>query len=270
MLYERDYKILTEEEKKIWERVESVYNKANKDGTISVLALNNYYKNLPISVLHYKQLFPNNFLNNDSLKEKEALKITLEEFKACIDSKVSEREIINFIQSRRCFFIITSIFKGFHFNFGHHGSFAFKEFELPPNYVVDYLLVGKNSDGYHFIFVELENAYGSITNTDGEFGTTIRKGIKQINDWDIWLESNYFSLRLVFNKYLGKLQDLPKEFYELDKTRIHYVIVAGRRDDYNKRTYLLKRKLLRTQNILLMHYDNLLDSAANLLKTGYY
>lgn len=31
-------------------------------------------------------------------------------------------------------------------------------------------------------------------------------------DWDSWLEKNYYSLRLVFEKHLGKMESLPKEF----------------------------------------------------------
>ena len=96
-----------------------------------------------------------------------------------LDNSATEREILNFIRDKQAYFIIASILKGFHYRFGHHNAFAFKEFELPPNYLVDYLLVGKNSGGYEFVFIELENATGQITNNDGEFGTTIRKGIKQ-------------------------------------------------------------------------------------------
>jgi len=42
--------------------------------------------------------------------------------------------------------------------------------------VCDYLIVGKNSQGYHFLLIEFENIYNNITISDGDFGTTIRKG----------------------------------------------------------------------------------------------
>jgi hypothetical protein len=45
-------------------------------------------------------------------------------------------------------------------------------------------LVGKNSSGYEFIFVKLESPYGQIVTKDGDFGNVIRKGIKQVMDWD--------------------------------------------------------------------------------------
>lgn len=125
--------------------------------------------------------------------------------------------------------------------------------------MADFLLVGKNSDGYEFIFVEFESPYGQIVTQDGEFGTVIRKGIKQVTDWDSWIEKNYYSLRMVFEKHINKHHALPKEFYELDKSRIHYAVVAGRREDYTEKTYELRRRSLQRSGILVMHYDNLID-----------
>jgi hypothetical protein len=273
MLYDRDYRLLTEEEKLIWQKVEDTFNKckAKKHNIITPAAMKKYYKDIPVAVLYHQQLFPNNYLNTDDLKNKEKLTKTVEEFKSLLNNNaITERNILNFIRDKKAYFIIASILKGFHYSFGHHNAFAFKEFELPPNHLVDYLLVGKNSDGYEFVFIELENAYGQITNNEGEFGTTIRKGIKQINDWDNWLESNYASLKLVYDKYVGDIEQLPREFHELDKSRLHYVVIAGRRKDFTKKTYQLKRKLLKSNNILLLHYDNLFDSAEFLLTTGNY
>ncbi len=272
MLYERDYRILSEEEKTQWQKAEEILNKSiKKSGSgISLKNMSKYYQLLPVGALHHQQLFPNNYLNTSDLKDKEKLIVIIEEFKSLLDSSASERDILNFIREKKAYFIIASILKGFHYRFGHHNAFAFKEFELPPNHVADYLLVGKNSGGYEFVFIELESCYGQITNTDGEFGTTIRKGIKQINDWDNWLESNYASLRLVYDKYLGTIEPLPREFHELDKSRLHYVVIAGRRKDFTKKTYQLRRKLLKSNNILLLHYDNLFDSVSFLLAAGNY
>lgn len=272
MLYERDYRILTDEEKVRWQKVEDTFNDTKTNGRTKITpgALHKYYRDIPVAALHHKQLFPNNYLNTDDLKDKENLKSIIENFRMLLDSNCTERDILNFIRSQKAYFIIASMLKGFHYRFGHHNAFAFKEFELPPNHIVDYLLVGKNSGGYEFVFIELENAFGQITNSDGEFGVTIRKGIKQVNDWDSWLESNYSSLKLVYDKYIGTMEQLPREFYELDKSRIHYAVIAGRRKDFTKKTYQLKRKLLRSNNILLLHYDNLFDSAEFLLKSGNY
>lgn len=135
--------------------------------------------------------------------------------------------------------------------------------------------------GYEFIFVEFESPTGSIINADGEFGTVIRKGLKQIEDWEIWIEANYSIIKLVYEKMLMKNiilpasifkpdYQLPNEFFELDKTRIHFAIVAGRRKDFSPKAYRKKRKLLQDKGILLLHYDNLLDSSQELIKHGNY
>lgn len=181
----------------------------------------------------------------------------MDKFKILLEKECTERDILNFINKEKAYYVIASIFDGY--RFGHHQAFLFREFELPPNYIVDFVLIGKNSGGFEFIFVELENPNGQIVTKEGEFGVAIRKGIKQINDWDDWIEKNFYSLRLVFNKYMGQQEQLPKEFYELEKSRIHYVVIAGRRSDYTNKTYQLRRKLLKSNNILLLHYDNLLD-----------
>jgi hypothetical protein len=273
MLYDRDYRILTNEEKCSWEKLENALYKikAKKGGLISPETLNKYHQNIPVAAYYYQQLFPNHYLDTDELKNKDRLITIMEGFKKILESEATERDILNFINRKKAYFIIASILKGFHYCFGHHKAFAFKEFELPTNHVVDYLLIGKNSGGYEFIFVELENPFGQVTTSDGEFGVTIRKGLKQVNDWDCWLENNYHSLKQLYDKYLGKhITDLPREFYELDKSRLHYAVVAGRRKDFSKKTYQLKRRLLKTNNILLLHYDNLIDSTDLLLKGGNY
>lgn len=272
MLYDKDYRILSKEEKSKMQKAEEILNKSQvkNDGSFGLKNLFAYYENLSDEALHYKQLFPNNYLNTRHLKDRIKLTATIEEFKSLLDGLATERDILNFIRDKKAYFIIASILKGYHYRFGHHKAFAFKEFELPPNHLADYLLVGKSSGGYEFIFVELENAHGQITNADGEFGATIRKGIKQVNDWDNWLEGNFASLRLVFDKHIGTTEQLPREFYELDKSRLHYVVIAGRRKDFSKKTYQLKRKLLKSNNILLLHYDNLFDSVEFLLTAGNY
>ena len=182
---------------------------------------------------------------------------------------ISERKILNFINENKYYNLIASLFHT-GYTFGHHDAYLFKEFEFPSTYKADYLLIGKNSHGYHFIFVELENPSGSITTKNGGFGSTIRKGIKQVREWDKWIEGNFHSLSLIFDKYKNKRIELPKEFRSLNKTRINYVVIAGRRDDFNDETYEEKRRLFRSENIQLLHYDNLIDSFKKLQATRNY
>lgn len=133
---------------------------------------------------------------------------------------------------------------------------------------MDYLLVGDASDGHQFLLIELENPYGRVTLGDGSFGEVIRKGISQINDWKEWIEANYSSFIEAFQKETNR--ELPREFYKLDTSRIHYSVVAGRRNDYAEKTYNLRRRLNKDQNINLLHFDNLYDFAERIIGQPTY
>lgn len=179
-----------------------------------------------------------------------------------------EREILNFINSSSDNnFIVGSIMKEF-FNFGHHEAHIFSEFPLGTSYKVDYLLLGLNSDGWHFVFIELEAVYGQITNKNGDFGTVLRKGESQIKDWEIWLERNFNSLTEFFLRKIKPNDFLPTEFYNYDRTRVQYVVVAGRRSDFNERTYRLVREL-KNKNIQYIHYDKLMDVCNGLISSNF-
>jgi hypothetical protein len=259
MLYERDYNLLTEVEiQKLADADEYLRKNTVKSKIITPDVFKKYHDLKPNAAYFYESLFPNNYLNPTSLADKELLEKIWVDFDNLLRSKVSERDVLNFINVNKYFNLIASIFFA-GYTFGHHDAYLFKEFELTSTFKADYLLVGKNSHGYHLVFIELENPTGSITIDEGEFGLTTRKGIKQVRDWDKWLESNYHSLFLIFNKFKNPRKDLPNEFRSLNKSRLNYVVIAGRRSDFSDNTYEEKRRLLRQNNINLLHYDNLMD-----------
>ena len=157
-----------------------------------------------------------------------------------------------------------------YFQFGHHEAYLFPEFQLGNSYQVDYLLVGKSSDGYSFVFVEFEAPVGNITLAAGDIGLAIRKGLTQLADWDAWIEAHYASLVETFDKFRRHDECLPHEFVTLDKSRIHYVVVGGRRADFNDRTYRIRRKAQKERSELILHYDNLADAARNVIGEWTY
>lgn len=270
ILYNRDFNIVYYNEKLLWENLkkqETVFVKGKQSNIIK----KSLYTQYPAAVRHFLSLFPNNFLDSVELKsESKSLKRKLENFESFINNEqITELQISNFIKDNEAYFLIGAILKS-NYRFGHHSLFIFPEFKLPPNFEVDYLIVGENSDGHHFVFVELENAYKNIVISDGSFGETIRKGIKQIDDWEIWLEENFSHLRLVFEQALGKNKKLPKEFSIFDQTRMHYVVVAGRRVEYKSKTYRLQRSYLEQRKLQVLHYDNLIDFSIEAIGTSTY
>lgn len=269
-LYDRDFNIITDEENLLWEKLKE-QEKVVLNGKPSDLIRKSLYTKYPVAVRHFLSLFPNNLLDSVELRsESESLKNKLKDFNILIENpQTTERQILNFIKDKKAYFLIGAILKS-NYRFGHHSLFIFPEFRLPPNFQVDYLIIGENSDGHHFVFVELENPYGQITISDGSYGETIRKGVKQIDDWEIWLEESFSHLRLVFEQALSKTEKLPREFTVFDKTRMHYVVVAGRRNDYNDKTYRLRRSNLEQRKLQVFHYDNLVDFATETIGTHSY
>jgi hypothetical protein len=224
----------------------------------------------PDKIRYCLELFPSNYLDHKTLKKEEELSNLCEDFKILFDdTNTKEQDILNFIRDRGAYHIIGSIQKE-NYNFGHHGTFIFPEFKLGSSYEADYLILGKNSDGFHLVFVELQNPYGKIVISNGDEGEEIRKGLNQVDDWDRWIEGNYSSISEVLERYKHPNLDLPKEFYKLDKTRIKYVVVAGRRSDFSEKLRWKKRKLSESKKIILLHYDNLYDFAVKAIGENTY
>ena len=259
-LYKRDYQILSKKEIDLIARTNKKFSK----GTVGI----NTLLKIPREYYHFTSLFPNNYLDIYELEDKQHLKMTINEFKKTLNNKLSvERTVLNFIKERQAYFVIGSILENYYF--GHHAAFLFPEFKLGNEHIADYLLVGKNSGGYEFVFIEMEAIRQDITTKDGSVGRAINKGLKQIDDWTAWLQANFSSLKNIFKKSKYEGESLPDEFYEYDSSRIHFVVVAGRRSDFNERTYRTRRTKKRSNDILILHYDNLIDYAGMKIKTSY-
>lgn len=272
-MYNRDYSLLTSNEVEIREHYYLMLDKES-NGTIikaeKLLRLDEILRPHP-AIYYYDSLFPNNYLLCfDITDKKDIFKKSLVEFKYLISNKdTTERNILNFIKNDEAFFLIGSIVKKYS-DWGHHGLYLFPEFQLGTDYKVDYLLVGKNSHGFHFMFIELENVHKNITTKSGGFGETIRKGIHQIELWEIWLEKNYGHLKPIFDKKKNTIKVLPNEFFELDKTRVSFCVVAGRSSSYNEFSNRLRRKYKDDSKIIILHYDNIIDCAEKTLREGNY
>ena len=204
------------------------------------------------------------------LKEEKHLNLLLADFRALLDTPdVNEQKMLNFLNGKHAYFIVASIL-GSYYSFGHHQAFLFREFPLGTSYRVDYFLAGKSSGGWSFVFVELESPNHNITLANGELGSSFRKGLNQVADWDSWLDANFSSLRETFGKCKNPKVSLPSEFVVLDKSRVHYVVVAGRRTDFQDKTYSTRRKKLRDSSELLLHYDNMVDAAQDIIRGKTY
>lgn len=263
-LYDRDYGKLLPAEQAEWEALLQK-EVVNQVGTMKITR--SLYRQYPKAARHFTELFPNHYLDNVELHEEARLAKQLAEFEQLLDKQdATERDILNFVNRERAYFLIGSLLHAY-FPFGHHGVFLFPEFQLGNSYKVDHLIVGQNSSGWHFVFVELEAPNGKITIEDGSYGEAFRKGLRQVNDWETWLEARYSSITETFEKALKVGDVMPQEFRQFDRSRIHYVVVAGRRSDFNDKTYRICR---RERPRLTIHYDNIVDAARDVIgKTTY-
>ena len=261
-LYDRDYTVLTqaEQEKLRSSREEEV---VGKSGSFNIRRPQ--FLSYPKAIRHHIQLFPNNYLDVVELQDEERLRSQLDEFRKLIDSDgVSERAIAQFIKQNGAYFIVGSILNRY-FPFGHHGAYLFPEFQLGNSYQVDYVLVGKSSDGWEFVFTELEAPVGAVTLKNGDLGLAFRKGLAQTQNWDAWLQANYASLKETFDKCRRPDERLPDEFFTFDQSRCHYVVVAGKRSDFKEQTRRRRRTMKNDNRTLILHYDNLIDAAKDVI-----
>lgn len=267
-IYDRDYTILTETEEEEWESVkqrEIIYYNGKQS-----LARKSLFREYPKAARHYLSLFPNNYLDIEDLQNENKLKKQNNAFLTLLNKPdTNERTLLQFIKDSESYHIPASILKG-NYNFGHHNAFIIPEFMLGNSYKADYLLIGRNSGGYEFIFVEFEKPYGNITINDGQLGEAFRKGLKQIEDWESWLEANYASLYETFSRYKHPNMILDEEFHKFDRTRMHFSVIAGRRIDFSDKTYRIKRKMKDDQKINLFHYDNLYDFSESIIGESTY
>jgi len=268
LIFGRDYMLLNTEEKPVLEEIKK--DEADRRQGILLISKSKY-REYPKAVRHYLSLFPNYFLDSIDLSdESQHFSKTLEQFRNLLGlSSTGEREIVSFIKSNKAYFMIGAILqKGFYF--GPHACFVFPEFRLGSEFKADYLIAGENSHGYHFVFVELEDHKGSISLQDGEFGLVIRKGTTQVNRWRIWLDENFTSLRPTFEKVMSpNYSVLPREFTVLDRSRIHFAVIAGRRTNYSPHTQRLQREE-QDNRVHILHYDNLVENAEIALQWKNY
>lgn len=257
-LYERNFFMLSDEE----ESEKSAYLKSIEKIDIPCLKP---YSELSLAVRHSLSLFPNNIVVLQDEKNNYDLESLNSKFYALIHTDGAlERDVLNFINHTPAYYIPCGILMD-RFQFGHHECYLFKELWHGKKYRADYMIIGRGSGGYEFVFVEFEKPDGKITLKDGHIGEAFRKGEFQIEDWKYWLDGNFSELSKDLVSVKGDMQ-MPPELEKYDSTRFHYVVVSGLRTDFSDITYRTAREKAKYLGIHLIHHDKLYENAVELLR----
>lgn len=256
VLQERDYtKYLNEEEKKAFELEKKIENRSGVKNNREFPRFSHPDESIRESIWHRRSLFPNNYLH---LLEYKKLDFDEEadKFHQVIYESQNEQQIQHYIKANRKWYIPGSIFLDY--NFGHHDAYLFPEQELGNEYVVDYMLIGKNSDGYSIILVEFEKANTQYCRTiDNMESESVRKGLTQIKDWQRWMSQ--------FREYFLRNVGLGRLGIDIPIYRFFYYLVVSRRDFMDDRALEIRSQAMYDMhNVKIVTFDRLEDNIRKL------
>lgn len=255
-LYERDYTtILSEEEKNALIQETEYANRPGIKNNRGFPRFSHPDKSIRDFLWHKRSMFPNNYLYFGEYRE-----LDFEEeaatFSRALSKSRSEQDFQRYIKKNRKWFIPGSIFLDY--NFGHHDAYLFPEQKIGTDYIADYMLIGKNSDGYSIVLVEFEDANTDfILKSSNSEAESVRKGITQIRDWKRWMDSN----KDFFMKDCG----LHKFGIDIPTSRIYYYLVVSRREYMDERATELRSQIAyEMNNLKIVSFDRLVDNICRL------
>ena len=204
---------------------------------------------------HNTSLFPNNHLIMLPYKNID-FSAEADMFYNVVHNSKNEQEIQRYIKSNKKWFIPGSIFLDY--NFGHHDAYLFPEESLGGKYTPDYLLIGRNSDGYNLVLIEFEKAETDfLIKTENSETVSVRKGLTQIRDWRTWMDDH----RVSFLKDIG----LQGHGIDVPTTRIYYYLVVSTRDHMTEDAKIVRSQMMASDSKLkIVTYDRLVDNIGKL------
>lgn len=167
-----------------------------------------------------------------------------------INSAKKESDVQSYIKNNQKWFIPLSILKAY--DFGHHFSCVVPEYQLGAEYRLDYLLIGKNSLGYQFVFVEFEDVNVDYKlKTNNSETDKVRKGINQIRDWKRWIDQN--------KAYFLSSDGIREIANNVSPWGFRYALVVSRRERMDDMSNQLRGEMQRDLGVAIMSYDRLVD-----------
>jgi len=178
-----------------------------------------------------QEVHPHSHRNTiDELEEK------AKEFEALLETSIKEEELQVFLKDNPLLL--------------HPIAQVIPKQKLGAEFVTDFVLVSTSDQGPVYHFVEIEKAGHRVLNKDNQFSAATSHAIKQIRDWDIWLDSNKTYLK----------QTLPG----LESPKFLIIIGRGKDMDNDARAHL--RSYNRdSKNVELLTYDDVIAKYRSLI-----
>jgi len=197
-----------------------------------------------MSLARYGDPWPDRYVDW-LLSSAEEIKCLADKLENLINSAKDERSLQTFFEHNPG--LLVQLLRG------GHGRWVFPQPKLGSEYVPDFALCEKDSAGYHWYLVELENPNFHVLTSRGQPTAKFIHAIDQINNWRIWLRSNcqYAQSELGY-------RDIDGEF--------NAIIVMGRRTDRTLRDQKRYRELVQVARAEVMSYDRLLDRSISLAR----
>lgn len=259
-LQERDYtKFVSEEEKIALELEEKIERRRGIKSTREFPRFSHPDASVREFIWHKTSMFPNNYLHLSEYKKLD-FDEEADEFHQVIYSAQNEQQIQQYIKLNRKWFIPGSIFLDY--NFGHHDAYLFPEQKLGNEYATDYMLLGKNSDGYSVVLVEFEKANTQYCRTDSNMEMeSVKKGLTQIKDWQRWMSQ--------YKEYFMNNIGLTQLGVRIPIYRFFYYLVVSRRDLMDENALEIRSQdMYDLHNVKIVTFDRLEDNIRKL--KGYH
>jgi hypothetical protein len=129
---------------------------------------------------------------------------------------------------------------------GGHGRWIFAKPRFGAEHVPDFALCEKDSAGYHWTLVELENPNFLPLTESGQQNAKLTHAMQQVSDWRIWLTGNI------------QYAQQEKGFIGLDND-FRAIVVIGRRQARSRQNEARYRELS-SERVETMSYDRLLET----------
>jgi hypothetical protein len=197
------------------------------------------------AIRHLESRYPSNLLDVFSLPTD--AKADIDEYESLLMESKEEKPLQDFFNIKP-YFIASLLCET---NFGHHATYAFSQFQIANKYRPDFVLAGKSSQGYGWVFIELQSPNCNLMLKNGMVAQQPREGLHQIKLWQEW-----------FRKHLGYAKSSDGLDMEgLNEARMLYYLVVGSRDKYNEEANDWRdREMATDKSLRIISYDRLINT----------